>query len=93
MSSVSILRLENTASEYKQKNRLRRFFCLSSDVWEKSHETSSLHCLSELSLIGGRDIGPLLCHEASVRIQEFLENLSIFVVDMLYIVLFEKTLF
>jgi hypothetical protein len=65
---------------------------LSRHVREKSHESRSLYGEGELALIAGAYRGSLLCHDSSVRIEKFLEDLGILVVDMLYVILLEETL-
>jgi hypothetical protein len=65
---------------------------LSGDIWEESHEPRSLYCEGELALIAGAYRGSLLCHDSSVGIEKFLEDLGILVVDVLYVILLEETL-
>jgi hypothetical protein len=66
---------------------------LSSYVREESHEAGPLYSDCELALARCCDSGPLLALDASVRIHEFLEDLRIFVVDVLNAVLLEEVLF
>jgi hypothetical protein len=67
-------------------------FVLSSDVWKESHESCALYSKSEFALVRRRDVRALLALDACVRIEEFLQNIGIFVVDVLDIMLFEKAL-
>ena len=61
-------------------------------VWNESHETRSLYCISQLSLVLCCNTCSLSCHQSSVRVQELLQDFSILVVNMLDIVLREVAL-
>jgi hypothetical protein len=65
---------------------------LSGYVWKEPHESRSLYREGELALIAGAYRGSLLCHDSSVGIEKLLEDLGILIVDMLYVILLEKTL-
>ena len=66
---------------------------LSRYVREKSHESRALDRESEFALVRRRDVRALLALDAGVWIEEFLEYIDVFVVDMLDSVLFKETLF
>lgn len=72
---------------------MRGFFLISllaSYVRKESHKARALYCRCELALACGRNTRPLLALNASMRIQEFLKDLRIFVVDMVDAVFFEE---
>jgi len=84
-----------TDGRVKQKPRgvRRGAFVLSCYEREKSHKASAFYCESELSLVRRGHICPLLAQDSRVRIHELLEDFRILVVDVLYIMFFEETLF
>lgn len=65
---------------------------LACDVREESHETCALDGDCQLALVLGGDTRALPRKDASVRIQEFLQDLGILVVDIVDIMLAEVTL-
>lgn len=68
------------------------FTSLTRNIREQSHESSTLDGDVELALILGCDTCTLPREDAAVRIEELLENLSILIIDELYIVLAEIAL-
>ncbi len=65
---------------------------LSSHVREKSHESSAFDGERELALIDGAHFGSLLAHDASMRVEELLEDVRVLIVYVLNVVLLEEAL-
>jgi hypothetical protein len=66
---------------------------LSSNERKESDESSSLHRCSKLSLALCGNTCLLSAYHSTMRIQKFLQNFSILIIDMLYIVFSKITLF
>lgn len=62
-------------------------FSLFLDIGQKSHEASTLHRLLDCSLLLCGKTRALSAHDASVRIDELPQEVNVFVVDVLNIVL------
>lgn len=56
-------------------------------VWEKAHEAGTLDGGLDCTLLTRGELGAAATHHAAVRIDELLEQVNIFVVDVLYVVL------
>ena len=62
-------------------------------VREKAHESSALHGCGQLALVLGGDARTLPGDETAVRVDELAQDLRIFVIDLVEIMLAEITLF
>lgn len=69
-----------------KKSPFGDFLCLLCDIWEKAHKASTLDSDRELALILGCSVGASASEHSSTRGKESLEELYIFVVNMLDIV-------
>ena len=62
-------------------------FSLLLDVREKPHEASTLHCRFHRALLLGREARLAAIHHAAVRIDEILQEINVFVINVLDVVL------
>lgn len=85
-SCVSIQKPESTWSEFKEKAP-NRSLSLLLDEREEAHKTRALYGGFDGALLLGRQAAFLATHDAAVRIDELLQEVDIFVVDVLDIVL------
>ena len=57
------------------------------NIRKKAHEARALHCCFYRALLLGGEAGALTTHDAAVRIDELLEKIDIFVVDVSDVIL------
>jgi hypothetical protein len=91
-------RLALALGNFQQKifvslNRLFCYFSLARNERKQTHEPGALDGHGQLSLILGGDACALAAQDAAVRIQEFLQDLRVLVVDELDIMLAKIALF
>lgn len=67
-------------------------YVLSHHVWKKSHKSCTLHRCRKLTLILGGNARAITIDDTTMGIDELLQDLRIFVVDVLNILLTEITL-
>jgi len=76
-------------AEAPQQRRLGFFTLLLLDVRQKPHEPRSLNCLFHHALLFCGEATFATVHHAAVRVDEILQEVDVFVIDVLDIVLRE----
>jgi hypothetical protein len=79
-------------SANKQKSRSHASgFCFASPLFlhvgQKAHEASALYGGFDLALLFGGEVRAIATHDAAVRVDELLQEIHVFVVDVLNVIL------